>query len=67
MVEDLMANEVALARDLTDFFKVGHIEVAYAPGKDLLPIGCRPAICAMQNEAYLHCILQAFSLLLHSR
>jgi hypothetical protein len=35
MVENLVAGETALIGDLLRFSKVGHIEVAHAPGEDL--------------------------------
>src|SRR5690349_11694628 len=35
MVEDLIAGETAFTGDLSGCFKVGHIEVAYAPGENL--------------------------------
>src|SRR5277367_5714622 len=34
MVKNLIASDVALARDLNHRFKVRHIEVAYTPGRD---------------------------------
>ena len=34
MVKNLIASEVALARDLNHRFKFTHIEVAYTPGRD---------------------------------
>ena len=35
MVEDLVADRAALARDPPRFLEIGHVEVAHAPGQDL--------------------------------